>query len=294
MPAGTDSDGRPTFQLDPNHLHIWPRHSFMLIALPNKDKTFTCTLFAPAIELDRLRRPDQVLTWFKSHFPDAVRAIGEKRLVDGFLSNPRSPLICTKASPYHYKDRAIILGDAAHSMVPFYGQGLNAGLEDVRILTTLLDDEGVASKCPILVAQRHNHDRRLGSALQRYSDTRHEDLIAINELAMENYAEMRHKVTQSSFVFWKTLDNLLYSLTSPETASLSHVVPSLAKQPYPPGKPKGWLPLYTMVTFRPDINYATARSKAKCQTAMLTRTVWIGVAALGVAAGWLAWSTRKR
>jgi kynurenine 3-monooxygenase len=114
MPAGMDRDGEPTFLLDPNHLHIWPRHSFMLIALPNKvralcvatfpsseqfipkDKTFTCTVFAPAEEFDRLRTPDSVICWFKSNFPDALHAIGEKSLVEDFLSNPRSPLICTK------------------------------------------------------------------------------------------------------------------------------------------------------------------------------------------------------
>ena len=92
--------------------------------------------------------------------------------------------IPSQASPYHYKDRAVILGDAAHSMVPFYGQGLNAGLEDVRILSTILDEEGVTSHCPIY--DHENHDRRLARALQRYTDTRHEDLIAITDLAMGN------------------------------------------------------------------------------------------------------------
>ncbi len=116
LSAGRDADGYPTFQLDPNHLHIWPRHSFMLIALPNQvgeffcvilssshqpfnstqDKTFTCTLFAPSSELDRLRTPEEILTWFKLHFPDAVSLIGEKELLRDFTSNPRSPLICTK------------------------------------------------------------------------------------------------------------------------------------------------------------------------------------------------------
>ena len=115
IPPGRDHNGEPTFLLDPNHLHIWPRHSFMLIALPNKvrfpfnthvltlinisrqkDKSFTCTLFAPTAELDRLYSADIILTWFKLYFPDALRAIGEKRLVDDFMKNPRSPLICTK------------------------------------------------------------------------------------------------------------------------------------------------------------------------------------------------------
>ncbi|KAF8969990.1 hypothetical protein BDZ97DRAFT_1653142 [Flammula alnicola] len=288
MPAGRDHNGQPTFLLDPNHLHIWPRHSFMLIALPNKDKTFTCTLFAPSAELDRLCTADSILSWFKLYFPDAVRAIGEKSLVEDFLQNPRSPLICIKANQYHYKDRAIILGDAAHSMVPFYGQGLNAGLEDVRILSTLLDEEGVTSTHPIY--DQNNQDRRLSNALQRYTDTRHEDLIAISDLAMNNYVEMRYSVTLLSYLFRKTLDNCLYSLTSPRMVPLATLIPTLATRPYPPGKPKGWLPLYTMVTFRPDISYAIVKQKAARQSTILTGLSWIGVSVFGAAGAWL---TRK-
>lgn len=113
MPAGRDADGQPVFSLDPNHLHIWPRQSFMLIALPNRvcyhphrlrliltlysqDKSFTCTLFAPVSVLDCIRTPEAALSWFRQYFPDAISAIGEKTLVEDFLRNPRSPLICTK------------------------------------------------------------------------------------------------------------------------------------------------------------------------------------------------------
>ncbi|KAF5380908.1 hypothetical protein D9615_003881 [Tricholomella constricta] len=187
MPAGRDSDGKPTFLLDQNHLHIWPRHSFMLIALPNKDKTFTCTLFAPSLDLDRLSSADAILDWFRTYFPDALLMIGEKTLVHDFTHNPRSPLICTKSKPYHYKDRVIIMGDAAHSMVPFYGQGLNCGLEDVRILMTLLLQEGVKPTAPSSKANlKDNVDQGLARALDRYSESRHEDLIAICDMAMDN------------------------------------------------------------------------------------------------------------
>ncbi|PPQ75417.1 hypothetical protein CVT24_012983 [Panaeolus cyanescens] len=289
MPAGRNEKGEPAYLLDPNHLHIWPRHSFMFIALPNKDKTFTCTLFAPSTELDRLCSADIILSWFKSYFPDAVRAIGEQRLVEDFMKNPRCPLICTKAKPYHYKDRVIILGDAAHSMVPFYGQGLNAGLEDVRVLSTILDEEGVQSSPSIPDYQ----DRRLANALQRYTDTRHEDLIAICDLAMDNYVEMRHSVTQLTYLIRKTLDNLLYSITSPHLVSLSSLAPTLSRVPYPPGKPKGWLPLYTMVTFRPDINYATVKEKAARQSIILDWLSWLGVVVFGVAVAWIMWLARK-
>jgi kynurenine 3-monooxygenase len=96
MPAGRDADGMPTFLLDPNHLHIWPRHSFMLIALPNKDKTFTCTLFAPTIEFEHLHSREAILTWFTAHFPDVLPLIGEEAILKDFDRNPRCPLISTK------------------------------------------------------------------------------------------------------------------------------------------------------------------------------------------------------
>jgi len=104
---------------------------------------------------------------------------------------------------------------------------------------------------------------------------------------------MRHKVTQASYLFKKTLDNLLYSLTSPKVVSLATLTPTLSRRPYPPGEPKGWLPLYTMVTFRPDINYATVKRKAARQAAILTWIMWIGVAVVGAVAAWLMWITRE-
>ncbi|KAG8900621.1 kynurenine 3-monooxygenase, mitochondrial precursor [Tulasnella sp. 408] len=193
MPPGPVVDGSATFLIDPNHLHIWPRHSFMLIALPNKDKSFTCTLFAPKEELARLDRPHTILTWFREQFPDALALIGEDTLLVDFARNPRSSLISIKARPYHYRDRAIIIGDAAHSMVPFYGQGLNCGLEDVRILQTIFSTRGIdgyaTSKKPKVHFEAHGEadvDKALEAALEEYSTTRHEDLTAISDLAMKN------------------------------------------------------------------------------------------------------------
>ncbi|KAH8833837.1 FAD/NAD-binding domain-containing protein [Flagelloscypha sp. PMI_526] len=206
IPAGMDVKNQPTYLLDPNHLHIWPRHSFMLIALPNKDKSFTCTLFAPP--------------WFERHFPDVLPLIGREAVVADIMNNPRNPLICTKSNPYHYRDRGILLGDAAHSMVPFYGQGLNCGLEDVRILDALLAERGVS---PFRLNGQEDH--ALSAALEFYSTN--------------------------------------------------------------PRPPSAWLPLYTMVTFRPDISYATAKRRAHRQSTILTVLAWTNIAVL-LTLGWHA------
>jgi hypothetical protein len=125
MPAGRDRNGNPTFLLDQNHLHIWPRHAFMLVALPNKvrnpvhlclrssytvtfcfmkDKSFTCTLFAPTVEFDSLTTREAFSKWFNQYFPDAFRLIGEMSLMDDFEQNPRSALISIKVRP----DKAIL------------------------------------------------------------------------------------------------------------------------------------------------------------------------------------------
>ncbi|KAF8557253.1 FAD/NAD(P)-binding domain-containing protein [Imleria badia] len=291
MPAGCNEHGQPVFLLDPSHLHIWPRHSFMLIALPNKDKSFTCTLFAPTVEFDRLIGRQAILSWFRTYFPDALLLLGEDKLVNDFAKNPRSPLISIKARPYHYKDRCVLLGDAAHSMVPFYGQGLNCGLEDVRVLRALLVQEGVAPCSPLThLGEQELTDTRLFNALFKYTETRHEDLVAICELAMDNYIEMRHSVTTPIYLFKKALDNLLYTLTSSKD-SLALVTRSLATVPFPSPNPAGWLPLYTMVTFRPDISYATARKKAEKQSTILSFAGRLGTVVLGATALYVTFHT---
>ncbi|GJJ12058.1 hypothetical protein Clacol_006299 [Clathrus columnatus] len=183
IPAGIDESGKRYFLLDPNHLHIWPRYSFMLIALPNEDKSFTSTLFAPTSELAKLDTREKASEWLKEYFPDAVSLVGEETLLNDFERNPRNSLISLQAKPYHYKDRCIILGDAAHSMVPFYGQGLNCGLEDVRVLMNILRNEGVIQPSK---RKGGDVDQNLERAFRRYSETRHDDLVAICDLAMDN------------------------------------------------------------------------------------------------------------
>ncbi|KAI0306521.1 FAD/NAD-P-binding domain-containing protein [Multifurca ochricompacta] len=293
IPAGRDNCNNPYFLLDPNHLHIWPRHSFMLIALPNKvsylpshDKSFTCTLFAPTTEFEKLSCDDQVLSWFMAHFSDALELIGTEGLLNSFQRNPRNPLISIKAKPYHYKDRAIILGDAAHSMVPFYGQGLNCGLEDVRILTALLHEAGVD---PTTAQDPDSFDLRLAGALSRYSESRHGDLVAINDLAMNNYEEMRHSVTTLAHRLRRVVDNLLFSLTSRTPVTLASLGTFPAGVTFPSRTPQGWVPLYTMVTFRPDISYSSAKRKATEQSRVIANVGIVGSVALGIVSAGVAW-----
>lgn len=220
------SDGGYVFS--PNHLHIWPRKDFMFISLANSDGSFTGTLFAPRNLLDSIRTSEEFVKFFSEHFPDALNCIGEEQLAK-YYSNPRGKLMNVKCKPYHYRNHAILLGDAAHSMVPFYGQGLNCGLEDVRVLMELMD------KYP---SQK---------AFSEYSAVRHDDLTAISDLSMRNYIEMRDSVATLGFAFRKRLDGLLCRILGDR-----------------------WLPLYTMVSFRPDISYSDAVRRDARQAKILS------------------------
>jgi kynurenine 3-monooxygenase len=128
MPPAADGG----FAMYPNALHIWPRGEFMLIALPNGDKTFTCTLFMPFADLDKLTKPAEVSAFFDQHFPDVTAQYGNLMpgFAEEFFTNPSSPLVSIKCDPWHHTDKLLILGDAAHATVPFYGQGMNAAFED--------------------------------------------------------------------------------------------------------------------------------------------------------------------
>lgn len=235
IPPGIDQNtGEPVFLLDPAHLHIWPRQSFMLIALPNQDKSFTCTLFAPYHGVfDQLQVPksqaekDHIVEFFKTHFPDALSLIGQDDLIRCFIDNPRGSLLTIKCKPYHYKDKVVIIGDAAHAMVPFYGQGMNCGLEDVRKLDQLIRKHSNQSQKSL--------EANLEVILESYSSTRHKDLLAICDLALQNYREMSDRVTRVGYLLRKKLDGLL------------------ARSWFLKGS---WLPLYTMVTFRDDLDYS--------------------------------------
>lgn len=199
--------GGGDFRISPNHLHIWPGTEFMFIALPSADKSFTCTLFAPAHHYDHLRSSPQTLVEsFDRHFPGVCPdLISPEDLVEQFTSNPHLPLISIKCAPHHFNSSVVILGDAAHAILPFYGQGLNAGLEDVRVLFSILDSHGVYDRTVSSQARSIiRHD-----ALQAYTAQRCPDVHAINDLSKGNYLEMSKNVKTPLYKLRKTVEDML-------------------------------------------------------------------------------------
>ena len=185
----------------------------MLMALPNPDGTFTCTLFAPyagANGLDQLVDPADALVYFEKNFPDVVPLIPD--LTAQWATNPVSSLVMTRCYPWHHGDNVCLMGDAAHAIVPFYGQGMNSGMEDCSILSELLD----AMDSP------QDWDQTLSA----YTAARKPAGDAILELALRNYIEMRDKTGDPQFLLQKRIE-----------AKLAKTFPGR------------WLPLYSQVTF---------------------------------------------
>lgn len=198
------------FAMEPNFLHIWPRNTFMMIALPNLDMTFTCTLFMPFEDFEKITTGDEVLEFFQRYFPDSIPLFGEEALKQDYFRLPAQAMVSVKCSPYHIGTTCVLMGDAAHAVVPFYGQGMNAGFEDCIVFDELLD--------------QYNCDFSI--CLPEFTRLRVPDDHAIADLAMYNYIEMRAHVNSKWFLFRKHLDMILHYMM-----------------------PNTIIPLYTMVTF---------------------------------------------
>ncbi|ROW14168.1 hypothetical protein VPNG_04293 [Cytospora leucostoma] len=206
-------DPMSQFRISPNHLHIWPGKEFMFIAIPSEDGTFTCTLFAPGEKYAYLEaNPSNVPDFFDKYFPGVTGLIPPQELIASFEQNPHLPLISIKCKPHHYSSSVVLLGDAAHAMVPFYGQGMNTGLEDVRTLFTFLDKHA---------------DGDRAKALEEYTAYRVPDAHTINDLALQNYVEMRAGVLSPAYRLRKFLEE-----------GLSKYLPAL-----------GWQTKYSRVSF---------------------------------------------
>jgi kynurenine 3-monooxygenase len=186
MPAGSGG----SFLLENHCLHIWPRKSFMLIALPNLDGSFTCTLFlalhgsVPSFE--SLRTREDVEQFFVREFKDAHQLMPD--LTHDFFANPTGQLGTVKCFPWHYKDKVLLIGDAAHAIVPFYGQGMNCAFESCREFIELFENT-----------------TDIGAALAQFSAMRKGNTDAIAEMALENFIEMRDKVGDPHFLLKKEI-----------------------------------------------------------------------------------------
>ena len=221
-----DNDG---YIMEPNYLHIWPRHEFMLIALPNPDGTFTITLFMPRTIFAAIKNQDDLLRFFQQHFPDLIPKIGQAKLVEDYFINAVGKFVSVKCYPHYIEEGALLQGDAAHAMVPFYGQGMNAGFEDCLVFSQLL--------------KQHGGD--LYKASSQYSTGRYKDAHAICDLALYNYTEMRSHVSSGLFLLRRRLDRWLYWLF-----------------------PQCFIPLYSMVAFS-RIPYSMVVQQAAWQDRMV-------------------------
>lgn len=230
-----------------------------------QDGSFTCTLFAPSEVFERLEiNPDQIPSFFDHHFPGVTALIQPYELITSFHQNPHLPLISIKCKPYHYGSSAVVLGDAAHAMVPFYGQGMNAGLEDVRILFGILDKHS-------LIGGRDDDDEEGRSAVVRssqreaalaeYTAVRAPDAHAINDLALQNYVEMRSEVLSPMYRLRKFLEE-----------SLSVHLPGL-----------GWQTKYARVSFGNE-RYSEVVARSDYQSKALVRG-FFGAVGLPLLAG---------
>jgi kynurenine 3-monooxygenase len=216
--------------MDANALHIWPRGNYMLIALPNIDGTFACILFLPfegADSFDTLTAPQEVLEFFENKFPDAFRIM--PGLTDNFSTNPTGSMVTIKCAPWHVEGRALLLGDAAHAIVPFFGQGINCGFEDCSCLLKLIDEDGAD----------------WASIFAKFERLRKANTDAISDLAVENFVEMRDRVGDPRFLFRKKVE-----------LALEAKYPQL------------FVPKYAMVTFH-RVPYAVALNRGKTQDAIL-------------------------
>jgi len=229
-----------SWRMEKEALHIWPRKSFMMIALPNPDGSFTCTLFwefeGPR-SFATTKTDDEICRFFDEEFPDAVPLMPS--LLDDFKTNPTGSLVTIRCAPWFYENKVALVGDAAHAVVPFYGQGMNAAFEDCVVL-----DECLA-EFP------DNRER----AFSKYFARRKENADALAALAIENFIEMRDKTASKTFRAKKKLDHLLEGLL-----------------------PGIYLPLYTMVTFT-RMPYATAAKRARFQDRIVYGSLF-GVAIL--------------
>lgn len=226
IPANEDG----SHKLDVNSFHIWPRGEFMLIAMPNTDGSFTCTIFMPykgENSFEALDTEDKVKLFFETHFPAIMDVI--PNLVKDFFNHPTSSLLTIKCFPWTYWNKVALIGDAAHAIVPFYGQGMNVGFEDITILDSLMEE----------------HGDDWDAIFEAYEASRKPNADAIAELSFRNFMEMSTKTADAAFILSKKIEAKFFE---------EH--------------PDKWVPLYTRVTFSRK-PYAEALAQGDKQRAIM-------------------------
>jgi kynurenine 3-monooxygenase len=226
IPANPDG----SYKLNKNSLHIWPRGKYMLIALPNLDGSFTCTLFMPfegENSLASLKDRPAVENFFKENLPDTIDVIPE--LAEDFFKNPTSTLVTMKCFPWTFEDKVALVGDACHAIVPFYGQGMNAGFEDITVLYEIMQKYGDNWK----------------AIFSEYEKSRKPNADAIAELSYRNFMEMSVKTADEKFLLQKKIEKW-----------------------FAEKHPEKWLPLYDRVTFSHQ-PYSEALSIGNQQNAIM-------------------------
>jgi len=229
------SDSTGNHKISKDHLHIWPRGDFMLIALPNLDGSFTVTLFLSYDEgeyhFNNLTTEEKITAFFEQEFPDALALI--PNIKDEFLNNPTGPLGTVKCSPWFYKN-TLLLGDAAHAIVPFYGQGMNASFEDVVVLDEILNQELESWEV----------------VFKEYQKARKKDTDAIADLAIDNFYEMRDHVANEIFKQKRKIEMDLEKYF-----------------------PNQYFSKYSLVTFNEHIGYEEAMKKGRDQDKALLHLI---------------------
>ncbi|AWG25178.1 FAD-dependent oxidoreductase [Flavobacterium kingsejongi] len=232
IPANADG----THKLDKNSFHIWPRGEYMLIALPNLDGSFTCTLFMPfegENSFESLKDRKAVEDFFEKNLPDTIDVI--PKLAEDFFENPTSTLVTMKCFPWTYNGKVALIGDACHAIVPFYGQGMNAGFEDITVLNVLME--------------RHGDD--WNTIFTDYEKSRKPNADAIAELSYRNFMEMSTKTADEKFLLQKKIEKIF-------------------SEKYP----EKWIPLYSRVTFS-DRPYAEALAIGDRQKAIMDEVMML-------------------
>ncbi|MDH5366117.1 MAG: FAD-dependent monooxygenase [Cyclobacteriaceae bacterium] len=222
------------FHIEKNALHIWPRGNYMLIALPNTDGSFTCTLFFPfegEKSFETLKTNEEIMAFFNEQFSDAVPLM--PTLLEDYNTNPASSLMTVKSFPW-VRNKTLIIGDASHAIVPFYGQGMNSGFEDCRVLNDMLNE----------------HKDNWDIVLPLFQKERKPDADAILELALRNFIEMRDSVGDENFLVRKKIEAKLH-------------------EQYP----NKWIPLYSMVTFHEEMRYSEAIQKGEKQKDIMDKVM---------------------